>query len=346
MLPAWAFGAHSRLPGMRPVSGIVFAEVLHAKPKMKSLSLLATLLTVLITVSGVFADDALDAEYPLLAALKLPAESLPAGCVLQEIPANVKKLQGFKNGQITTDPRFFSIGEEHVTKLFDAKQIEAVYFGIYKERNELGIVGWACTDLAAAKAMREKLAEGDKNELDRFRLWQVDRCVAWLWRDPGVSDRCFKRLEAVLQARFTGDKAAATALVESDKFDAQASAAALEFLKALTMEDVEVVMKLVQTPFFWDGKENVADREELKRKWVDAFGKKQLTEIEYEAKETTTLADSEVDLGPKGRELLNQILDKTDRIVVVSLTIGSRKDGMAVMVRLREGQASVAGFSD
>lgn len=350
VLLAWLDGSSTRrAPGpgwVPPVGGIDCTDLLHASPKMKSLALLAAVLAALIARSDVFADDALDAKYPRLAALKLPAELLPAGCSLETLPDNVKELQGLKNGQITTDPRFFLIGDERLTKLLDGKQIEAVYFGLYKEKNELGVIGWACINEAAAKSTREKLAESYKNELNRFRLWQVDKCVVWLWRDPGVSDRCFNRLETVVQARFTGDKAAATALVESDKLDAQAKAIALEFLKALKAEDVGAVMKLVETPFFWDGKENVADREELKRQWVAAFDLKKLMEIEYEVKETVALADLEVGLGSKGRELLNQVLDKTDRIVIMSLTVGSRKDGIAVMVRLREGQANVAGFSD
>lgn len=311
---------------------------------------LAVALLTGVAVRGAIADDGLDAKYPLLAALKLPAESLPAGCALQEIPADFKELRGLKNGQITTDPRFFLILEKRIAELFDAKQIEAMYFGIYEEgkRKELGVIGWACTSEAAAKALREKLAEHYKNEtkIDRFRLWQVDKCVVWLWRDPPVSDRWFKQLEAVVQTRFTGDKAAATALVESDKLDAQAKEAALEFLKALKAEDVEAVMKVVDTPFFWDGKENVTDREELKRKWVAVFDDKSLMETEYEVQEASAVGDSHFDLAAKHRELLNEILGKSDRIVVASLTIGSRKSGIAVMVRFREGKSGVAGFRD
>jgi hypothetical protein len=325
-----------------------FESLLPAGREVKASLYLAVVLLAAVALRGAIADDGLDAKYPLLAALKLPAESLPAGCTLQAIPAEVPELKGLKNGEITTNPRFFLIGDERFAELLDAKQIEAVYFGMYKEKNEWGITGWACRSEAAAKALHDKLAVTYKNvpETDRFRLWQVDKCVAWLWRDPGVSDRCFKRLEAVIQARFAGDKAAAAALVESDKRDARAKEMAPEFLKALKTEDVEAVMKTVTTPFFWDGKENVVDLPELRRKWVAVFEDKPLTEIEYRVEQAITLDDPEAHLGPKDRELLTEIFNNSDRIVIVSLTIGPRKSGMAVMVRFQGDQAWVAGFRD
>jgi hypothetical protein len=149
--------------------------------------------------------DELDKKYPVLASMKIPASKLPADCKVTEIPPTEKSLAGLKNLAITTDPKFAIIADERLSKLLDVKNIEATYFALYHQEGQrkwdLGIVAWACTDEAAAKKHYDAMTESYKNEPERFRLYRAKNNVIWLWRDPGVSDESFAKLEAFVKAQ-------------------------------------------------------------------------------------------------------------------------------------------------
>jgi hypothetical protein len=130
---------------------------------------------------------------------------------------------------------------------------------------------------------------------------------------------------------------------KGDKADAQSKEVVEQFMKALKAETTEAALKVADVPFFWDGKEVIKEREELKKAFAQVFAEKDLTQIEYTIKEVSTLEKMREKLSEKERELLKDVLEKDDRVVFVEL----KSDAfLAVMVRIREGKAKVAGFRD
>ena len=156
---------------------------------------------VVAAVGGVGADE-LEKQYPLLAALRVPASELPEGCKEMEVPADVEELKGLKNCAITTEPKFFVIVDEPLRDLIDVKAVKAAYFGMYQEKNkECGIMGWRFASEDAAGKAHQAMAEHYANDPRRYRFWQKGEHVIWLWRDPPISDACFQHFEQVLTAK-------------------------------------------------------------------------------------------------------------------------------------------------
>jgi hypothetical protein len=141
--------------------------------------------------------------YPLLAQLTLPADALPAGTQIQEIPPDALPVKGLQNRSITTDPNAFQIGDERLKDIIDPNQVAAMYLALYKERNDLGIFGWAFKSNSAARNTYRKLVEGYA-EPDSMLFWHVDNYVVWLWRDDGTTDSCFREFEAFVEAKVDG----------------------------------------------------------------------------------------------------------------------------------------------
>lgn len=131
-----------------------------------------------------------------------------------------------------------------------------------------------------------------------------------------------------------------------DKRDLLAKEATERFVKALIVEDAGAVMKTADVPFFWDGREIIQERGKLQTEFERVFARKDLTQLKYELKECHAFdrlpknAFNEKDL-----KILSEILEKTDRVVLVMWKAPAR-DGMAIAVRLRDGKATVAGFRD
>lgn len=140
-------------------------------------------------------------KYPVLARLTPPQDKLPPNCKIQEIPDNIPELKQLKNLAITIEPKLFLIADERLATLIDIKTINASYFGMYREKNECGIIGWAFTNVENAKKAHKAMAASYSNEKERFRLWQIDEYVVWLWRDPGTTDECFQSFERYLNSQ-------------------------------------------------------------------------------------------------------------------------------------------------
>ena len=87
---------------------------------------------------------------------------------------------------------------------------------------------------------------------------------------------------------------------------------------------------------------NIKDRDELKQGFAKIFAEKDLTQLEYTIKEVNNFAKGQEQFNKKDRKLLNEILDKDDRIVHVKV----KREGIAIAVRIRDGKAKVAGFRD
>ncbi len=145
-------------------------------------------------------------KYPLLAGLTLPEKQLPMDCRPEEVPEDIESLKGLKNRAITVNPKFFLLGDGGLDKLMDAKAIEATYFGVYREKNELGITGWAFKTSEAAKKAHEALIKKYKKEPERSRFWHAEKTVIWLWRDPDTTDDCFETFERFVNAQLNESK--------------------------------------------------------------------------------------------------------------------------------------------
>lgn len=160
---------------------------------------LVAVLSVLLLTPCVPADA--PKEFPFLASLTIPKERLPQGCEVAKLPADFLGLRGFQNQAVSTDPRLFVIADERLGDLLDPKLIQATCFGIYREKNDVGIVGWAFQSEEAAKGAHARLTDSYKQEPDRMRFWRAGRHVAWLWRDRGTTDECFAALAKFVEER-------------------------------------------------------------------------------------------------------------------------------------------------
>jgi hypothetical protein len=130
---------------------------------------------------------------------------------------------------------------------------------------------------------------------------------------------------------------------DSDKADALAREAVEQFTKAVKAEDVDAVMKLVDVPFFFDGKRVIKDRDELRKEFTDAFDEKDLTQISVEIKEIHAFEAIEEKLKENDREMLKEVLAKGDRVVVLEV---DSKEKVGLAVRIRDGQAKIVGLRD
>lgn len=137
----------------------------------------------------------LDDRFPLLAQLSVPQGALPPGCSIPQDPQF--PIEGVKNRRVTTDPRAFILLSEELTEPFK-KHIEAAYYAVYEEGNELGVFGWAFHKPQSAKDAHNRLTT---KYPDRFRWWRKDQYVICLWRDQGTTDKCFEAFTAFLQKK-------------------------------------------------------------------------------------------------------------------------------------------------
>ncbi|MBI2808533.1 MAG: hypothetical protein HYX68_26395 [Planctomycetes bacterium] len=127
------------------------------------------------------------------------------------------------------------------------------------------------------------------------------------------------------------------------KIDKLATATAEGFMKAVWKQDIDAVMKTVDLPFFFDGVENLKDRDVLKRK-MERLINRDRSKIEYKLKIQFRFKDFSPKLTKKSRTLLKDVVADNDRVVVFSVSVSD--DLIGVFTRVRGGKASVVGFRD
>jgi hypothetical protein len=149
-------------------------------------------LVVAAALWGLAAQPA-DDRFPLLTRLSIPVAALPPGCSIP--PAVRLPIPGAENRRVTTDPRAFVLVDKLLTERY-GKHVAAAYYAVYKEANELGVMGWAFDTPASAKEAHGRLA--DKYP-DRFRWWRKGKYVICLWRDAGTTDKCLDAFAAFIQ---------------------------------------------------------------------------------------------------------------------------------------------------
>lgn len=131
---------------------------------------------------------------------------------------------------------------------------------------------------------------------------------------------------------------------EAEKANAQAREVVEKLAKAVKAKDIDAVMKIVDVPFFWDGKKTIKDRDDLRKEIVGVFAEKDFSEVTLEVKEVFTVEVVQGKLKEKERELLKDVVTKDDRVVLLGTNMD--KDKVAVFVRLRDGKARVVGIRD
>jgi hypothetical protein len=126
-----------------------------------------------------------------------------------------------------------------------------------------------------------------------------------------------------------------------DKRDLQAKAAAEQFIKAITKpESIDAIMLTVDVPFFFDGTENIKDRERLKKK-IEPFLTPNPDQLEFKVRSILAFGSlPENIISQKDHQLLKEILDTTDRIVLCF----AERQVIALAVRVQENNVKVVGF--
>lgn len=136
------------------------------------------------------------------------------------------------------------------------------------------------------------------------------------------------------------------ALAAADKVDDQVKKVVDQFAAAVKAEDVDAVMKVVDVPWFDDGKRIIRERDELKKHFQEIFKEKDLTTFTYEIDEVNRFGDIQGEVSEQDRELLKGVVDKDDRVVSLTIKQGDKKHKVHLGVRLRKGEAKIVGLKD
>lgn len=137
-----------------------------------------------------------------------------------------------------------------------------------------------------------------------------------------------------------------TSLPAADKAEDQAKKVVGEFVTAVRGKDIDGLMKVVDVPWFHDGKKVIRERDELKKEFQEIFKKKDFATATYEVKEINRFGDVQGELNEQQRELLKGVMEKDDLVVTITLALGEKKDDVHLGVRFRKGEAKIVGLKD
>lgn len=139
-------------------------------------------------------DRDLAKTYPLLSRLDISENALPKGCTKPNLRPEDFPLKGIRQCTITTDPRAIAAMEKRHFKV-GAKNIEAIYFAVYKEANELGVIGCAFINPEIAKKAYKNLTKGQSF----FKIWLSGKYVIVLWHDKGTTEKCMQQMKTLIE---------------------------------------------------------------------------------------------------------------------------------------------------
>lgn len=133
--------------------------------------------------------------------------------------------------------------------------------------------------------------------------------------------------------------------VDADKL---AKEAAEQFVKAVQVEDIESLVKIMDVPFFIHGG-IIKDQDELREIFADLFQEKNMTQLNFQIKEVQTYEKIEEEWKKKkdkdGDDIKKLNLGKGDRIVILTVTAPQgREERTLLLVRIREGKVKVVGL--
>ncbi|MBI5759764.1 MAG: hypothetical protein HZA46_14700 [Planctomycetales bacterium] len=138
--------------------------------------------------------DELKKKYPLLARLDMPKDSLPPGCSKPDLQPDDFPVKGLRQSAITTDARAIAALDKVVR--VEAENTQAVYFAVYKEAGELGVIGWAFATEEVAKDAHQNVTKRGR----AFKIWRQGKYLITLWRDTGTTDRCMQQMAENIEA--------------------------------------------------------------------------------------------------------------------------------------------------
>ncbi len=234
--------------------------------------------------------------------------------------------------------------------MIDSKVVRACYFGIYREKDDIGIIGWAFASEDDARKTHKALAASYAKEPERFRLWHEKKYVIWLWRDPGTTDLCFQHFEQFVTSRVEppsngsgqanpkkGEQADPDKpdQVPNDRAQSVRATKATQIAKAwaesLLTGQVAVTTTLSEVPFAWDRKEIIESSVDLERRFSRVAKEKgprdvRVTKVEVLRDEKSVPKDA-----------------SPADMIIVKVWIGD--DGMEIAVQPGDAYR-VVGFSD
>jgi hypothetical protein len=135
-------------------------------------------------------------KYPFLSRLDIPTDKLPKGCSKPDLQPEDFPIAGIRQGGVTTDSRAIAaLDRDRRGPNVGAENIHAIYLASYKERGELGVVGYAFADTQVANDAYNNM----KKEHDDYRVWLCGKNVVWLWRDTGTTDQCIREMALIIE---------------------------------------------------------------------------------------------------------------------------------------------------
>jgi len=139
----------------------------------------------------------------------------------------------------------------------------------------------------------------------------------------------------------------APAVRAQDKTEAQVKEVVGQFTKAVKGKDIVNLMRVQEVPFFFDGKRNITELDELRKLWTGVLEKKDLAQAEFQIEEIQVFEKAQERFSEKERELLKDVMKKDDRVVRLSvLQKGKTTEGLRLLVRLKDGKAKIVGLRD
>ena len=125
---------------------------------------------------------------------------------------------------------------------------------------------------------------------------------------------------------------------------ALAQEAVEKFIRALTAEDVDAVMGVVDVPYGWDLVKTYQRPDDVRRAFAQLFREKDLTRSRIVIDEFDTYGKLAPKLSERERKFLDQIVGKDDRLAFIKDTGRDSDDRSCVVVRVRDGQVKIVGF--
>ena len=125
-----------------------------------------------------------------------------------------------------------------------------------------------------------------------------------------------------------------------------ASQAVNAFVKAMRNEDLDALMKVVEVPWFQDGKKIIKSKDELRGMFRGPLEEKDFSELQAEVlavQQFRTLREKAT--GTTG-ELLKQVAQDEDLVFQLTVKLGSQTDGLMLLVRVSEEGAKIIGLRD
>jgi hypothetical protein len=130
-----------------------------------------------------------------------------------------------------------------------------------------------------------------------------------------------------------------------DEPDEQAKVAVHQFMKSFRTKDIDGLMSSVDVPWFHKGEKIVRDRDEVRHSFQALFAKKDdLDSIRYEIKTVIAYEAVREAMNDDERKLIDQVLNKTDRVILLQIDKPKNKEIVVLLVSFKDGAAKVVGL--